>query len=523
MHAPTICRARAACLWLAIASASALLPSPATPQTPTPTTTLEWLANGASVGPLGGTYLSRRYYAVSVPAGATAAKFAITGASGDADLYVRRGVLPTTNTWDYRPYLSHSNETVSVTHPATDTWYVMVQGYQAYSDLTLQVSITGAPSGTAPAAAQPVFSPPPGRYAGQTSVALSSTTLDAVVRYTLDGTPPTTGSEVYTAPVLLTTSTQIQAAAFASSLATSPVATATYTVHNPLQPLVNHTAVANLAGTQGNTAHFRFAVPSGASSVTFTLSGGTGDADLYVRYGQLASTSAYDQRPYQSGNHETVTLATPRAGDYFVMLHGYSAYAGATLKASHAGGATVGKPDLAIAMDAANPRITTETFATTACEIEEGTITAGPHKLLRFNTQTRNLGTADLVLGSPASSGLFHWGGCHGHYHFRSFAQYRLLDDTGAVVRNGKKVGFCLMDTTRVQAGANPSPRYTCSQQGIQAGWADVYSSSLSGQWIDITGVPAGRYLLEITLDPLNMIDESDETNNTGRLHVTIP
>lgn len=481
------------------------------------------LSNGASVGPIADAYLSKRYYSFTLPAGVTAASFAITGTSGDCDLYVKQGALPTTTAWDYRPYQPSSNETVSVNNPAAGTWYVMLQGYRAYSGLTLKATYTGGSGGAVTVAAKPVFSPAPGGYSGQTSVSLSSTTPDAVIRYTLNGTAPNTGSEVYTAPILVTGTTQINAAAFATGYTTSTVAAGTYTINNPLQPLTNNTPVSNLAGAAGSTSNFKFAVPSGVSSVTIALSGGTGDADLYVKYGQLATTSVYDQRPYLGGNNETVTITTPRAGDYFVMLNGYSAYAGATLKASYSGTATVGKPDIVVAMDQANPRITTETFAANACEIEEGTITAGTHKLLRFNTQTRNIGTADLALGNPATSGSFEWGACHGHYHFRSFAQYRLLDSTGAVVRNGKKVGFCLMDITRNNTAANPSARYTCSNQGIQAGWADVYSSNLSGQWIDITGVPAGAYVLEITMDPMNVIDEVDETNNTGRLNVTIP
>jgi hypothetical protein len=483
----------------------------------------EVLSQGVTVGPFSGAYQSKRYYVLSVPAGATAATFTITGTSGDADLYVKRGAVPTSSAWDYRPYLASSNESVSVTNPAADTWYVMVQSYTAYSGVNLTATYTGSSVGTAPVAARPVFSPAPGSYSGQTSVSLSSTTPGAVVRYTLNGTAPTTGSEVYTAPILVTATTQIYSATFATGYGTSPVTSGTYTINNPLQPLVNNTPVSNLAGAQSSLANFRFAVPSGVSSVTIALSGGSGDADLYVKYGQLATTSVYDQRPYLGGNNETVTIATPRAGDYFVLLHGYAAYAGTTLKASYSGTATVGKPDIVVSIDAANPRITTETFAANACEIEEGTITAGTHKLLRFNTQTRNIGAVDLVLGNPASSSMFEWGSCHGHYHFRSFAQYRLLDSTGAVVRNGKKVGFCLMDITRVNTSANPSARYTCSNQGIQAGWADVYSSNLSGQWIDITGVPAGAYVLEITMDPMNLIDESDETNNTGRINVTIP
>lgn len=480
------------------------------------------LANGVSVGPIADAYQSLRYYAFTVPSGATSATFVITGTSGDADLYVRQGALPTTSTWDYRPYRSGSNETVSVTNPAAGTWYVMLRGYSAYSGVTLKATHNG--SGTAtPVAARPAFSPVPGTYSGQVSVNLSSTTPDAVIRYTLNGTAPTTGSEVYTAPILVTATTQIQAAAFATGYTTSPVAAGTFTISNPVQALANNTPVSNLAGTQGSVANFKFAVPSGVSSVTFTISGGSGDADLYVKYGQTATTSVWDQRPYLGGNNETVTISTPRAGDYYLMLHGYTAYSGVTLKASYSGTATVGKPDIMVWIDAASPRITTETFSSTACEIEEGTITAGTHKLLRFNTQTRNIGTADLVLGNPASNSMFEWASCHGHYHFRSFAQYRLLDSAGAVVRTGKKVGFCLMDITRFDSGANPSARYTCSNQGIQAGWADIYSSNLSGQWIDITGVPAGNYVLEIIMDPMNLIDELNESNNTGRLNVTIP
>lgn len=520
MHLPRSPRMTHLLLCAAALAAGALTPTQTTAQT---ATAPQVLTNGEAVRQISGAYQSARYYAITLPAGATAATFAITGTAGDADLYVKRGAVPTTSTWDYRPYLSSSNETVSVANPAADTWYVMLRAYRAYSGVTLKASYTAGSGGSVTAAARPVFSPAPGSYSGQTSVSLSSTTPDVVIRYTLNGTAPTTGSEVYTAPILVTASTQINAAAFATGYSTSPVATGAYTITNPLQALTNNTPVANLAGAQGSVSNFRFAVPAGMASVTISLSGGTGDADLYVKYGQLATTSVYDQRPYLGGNTETVTINTPRAGDYFVMLHGYRAYAGATLKASHAGTVVAGKPDIVVSMASANPRITTETFAANACEIEEGTITAGTHKLLRFNTQTRNIGTADLVLGNPANSSMFEWGACHGHYHFRSFAQYRLLDSTGAVVRNGKKVGFCLMDITRIDTGANPSARYTCSNQGIQAGWADVYSSNLSGQWIDITGVPAGNYVLEITMDPMNVIDETDETNNTGRLNVTIP
>jgi hypothetical protein len=477
------------------------------------------LTSGVAVGPFSDPKGNTRYFSFTVPTGSTKATFAITGTSGDCDIYVRFGSVPTISAWDYRPYRADSAETVTVNNPAVGTWYVMLHGYTAYSGVQLTASYTTAQA----TAAAPTFSPAPGTYSGQVSVQLASTTPDAIVRFTLDGATPTTGSEVYVAPILITATTQIKAAAFASGYTTSPVSSGTFTITNTISPLTNGTPVNGISGTKNSVTNFKFAVPAGVGSVNIAMSGGTPDADVYVKYGQLATTSVWDYRPYHWTNNETVTINTPQAGDYFIMIHGYTAYSGVSLTATYSGTPSDGKPDIIVWASALNPRITTETFAAGACEIEEGTITAGTKKLLRFTTQTRNIGTADLVLGNPASSSLFEWGSCHGHYHFKSFAQYRLLDASGSLVRTGKKVGFCLMDISRFDTSANPSARYTCSNQGIQAGWADVYSSNLSGQWIDITGLPAGSYILEIIMDPMNLVDELNESNNTTRANVTIP
>ena len=478
------------------------------------------MTSGVSVGPSSGATGSKIYYAFTVPAGASQAVFAMTGPSGDADIHVRFGAVPTESRWDYRPYSASSNETVTVNNPAAGTWYLMVRGYTAYAGVSLKATHN---AGADAVAAMPTFSPAPGTYSGQVSAALASTTPNAVIRFTLNGATPTTGSEVYVAPILITSTTTVKAAAFATGYATSAVATGTFTIRDSIQTLANNTPIAGLSGANDSVTNFRFAVPTGAASVTFSITGNTGDADIYVKYGQLATTSVYDERPYISGSNETVSINPARSGDYFVMVHGYTAYSGLTIKATHSGTATTGKPDLTVDAAGLNPYFTTESFPSSACEIEEGTITAGTKRLMRFTTRTRNIGTADLVLGNPAASPSFEWGPCHGHHHFRSFAQYRLLTASGSLVRTGKKVGFCLMDITRVSTAANPSARYTCSNQGIQAGWADIYSANLSGQWIDVTGLPAGPYVLEIALDPLNVIDELDETNNVTRINVTIP
>lgn len=81
-----------------------------------------------------------RTFSVEIPANATNLTFQITGGSGDADLYVRRGAAPTTSAWDYRPYLDGNEETVTVANPQAGTWYVMVRAYRTYEGVTLRVA-----------------------------------------------------------------------------------------------------------------------------------------------------------------------------------------------------------------------------------------------------------------------------------------------------------------------------------------------------------------------------------------------
>lgn len=179
-------------------------------------------------------------------------------------------------------------------------------------------------------------------------------------------------------------------------------------------------------------------------------------------------------------------------------------------------------PDLILWGPASIPRTLFRTFANNACEIQEGCAVAGTRRLLQFGTETRNIGTADLFLGNPAGNPAFVFDSCHGHYHFNDFAEYRLLNLNGVQVATGNKVGFCLLDYHAWDPNANPSSVYDCANQGIQRGWADVYSSSLPCQWIDITGLPPGDYIIEMEIDPENRIAETDENNNLTRIPVRI-
>lgn len=98
--------------------------------------------------------------------------------------------------------------------------------------------------------------------------------------------------------------------------------------------LGNGVPVTGISGAQSSQQLWSVEIPAGASNLQIQISGGSGDADLYVRFGAPPTTSTWDCRPYLNGNNETCTFSTPSAGTYHVMLRGYTSYSGVTLTAS---------------------------------------------------------------------------------------------------------------------------------------------------------------------------------------------
>jgi vibriolysin len=104
-------------------------------------------------------------------------------------------------------------------------------------------------------------------------------------------------------------------------------------------PLTNGVPVTGISdSTVGGLKYYKLDVPSGASNLKFLISGGTGDADMYVKFGSRPTTSSYDCRPYLNGNSETCNITTAQVGTYYVMLRAYAAYSGVSLTGSYSTG-----------------------------------------------------------------------------------------------------------------------------------------------------------------------------------------
>ncbi|KAM9349883.1 protein-lysine 6-oxidase-like [Symphorus nematophorus] len=139
--------------------------------------------------------------------------------------------------------------------------------------------------------------------------------------------------------------------------------------------------------------------------------------------------------------------------------------------------------------------------------------------LLRFPQKVKNQGTTDFLPVKPRYQ--WDWHSCHQHYHsMDAFSNYDLLDvTTGRKVAEGHKASFCLEDTG---CDAGFRRRYACTShtQGLSPGCHDIYAANIDCQWIDITDVPPGNYILKVTVNPNFLVTESDFTNNVVRCDI---
>ena len=125
----------------------------------------------------------------------------------------------------------------------------------------------------------------------------------------------------------------------------------------------------------------------------------------------------------------------------------------------------------------------------------------------------------------------------HFHWHFGPFERFELRrpSDFKLLVRD-HKIGFCLADhwgiARRRVKGFGP-PRFLgdCGfgqtnllavDQGNSVGYTDRYPANFHGQNIDITNVPAGRYILVHRANPEKLIRERNYDNDTASVAILL-
>jgi hypothetical protein len=119
------------------------------------------------------------------------------------------------------------------------------------------------------------------------------------------------------------------------------------------------------------------------------------------------------------------------------------------------------------------------------------------------------------------------------HLWLPGIAQYNLRAVTagngvGPIVSSHDKTSMAVVDSQDYDKSLPGAPQLRVYDNvadpilGISIGWADVYGLNLPGQWVEATGLADGQYWLEVIADPYDRIEESNETNNTTRILVSM-
>ncbi|NQZ11888.1 MAG: M4 family metallopeptidase [Algicola sp.] len=122
----------------------------------------------------------------------------------------------------------------------------------------------------------------------------------------------------------------VRVKAYSSFSGVSLTGSYTSIVIDPI-PGVDET-IQNIAVSQGQWQRYTQVLYNGATDLKVTISGGNGDADLYVRHGAQSTISIYDCRPWKNGNLETCTFPSPDTGIWYLDVYGYSSASGVTMR-----------------------------------------------------------------------------------------------------------------------------------------------------------------------------------------------
>ena len=208
--------------------------------------------------------------------------------------------------------------------------------------------------------------------------------------------------------------------------------------------LENGVVKSSLSATKDNDLNFTFAVPTGATDISFTMSGGSGDADLYVKFGSAPTDNSYDCRPYASGNNESCT-GTQTDGIYYVRLDAFSTFDNVSLVASYTPASTGG--------------------AVQPVDVSVNNVSVSRRQWTRY-TYDLSAGYADLTIAIAGGSG-----------------------DADLYVTQGQQSTLSAYDCRPYESGNNESCSFSAPQAGVW--YIDVYGySAASGITLTLTATP---------------------------------
>jgi len=275
------------------------------------------------------------YYKIEVPdEGYKNLSILIWSEQGDCDLYVKYGSLPDLDDYDYCPYLEGSNEEIFIDDPKPGTWYIMLNAYQSFSDLSLQATYNENPceytlnatntsfDASGGAGVVSVISSAPGcpwtASASDSWISINSEYFligNGAVEFIVNENP----NPQQRFGELLIAGQLIQIDQLAKDI-------------GEIESLNNNEIISNLSASSNSIRYYKVEISEDISYLSFDIWGGQGDCDLYIMFNELPDLDYYDYAESLYGNTENVSIENPDKGTWYIMLYAYDSYSDLSLK-----------------------------------------------------------------------------------------------------------------------------------------------------------------------------------------------
>ncbi len=277
------------------------------------------------------------YFKINIPAAIFSFDIMTTGASGDCDVYIKKGEMPSKDNHDYSATVLSSNEKISISNPENGEWYILLFAYSTFNNVTLKVNYSSQNCEylLSPSNMEISSSGGSGYFEVNTNndCFWEVTSLSAWIELS-ENTSMHGGNGIVSFNIA-------ENNAFSSRTGFIEVMNQKFEITQqrnetiPIIPLINTVTQWELSGNESSYAYYKITVPENQEVFIIKTWGGIGDCDMYIKFNDIPTDDSYDSASSNSSSDETIRISTPQAGDYFILLYGYDAYSGISLQAQY--------------------------------------------------------------------------------------------------------------------------------------------------------------------------------------------
>ncbi|ODA35592.1 Vibriolysin, extracellular zinc protease [Veronia pacifica] len=324
------------------------------------------LTSGTPVSGLSGGAGEQLHFSFSLPSNVSNASLRLSGGSGNADLILKYNLPPSGADYDCISDTSNNEEYCDVVVQGPGQYYAIISGQQAFDAVTIQLDTVLLPPqvlqvdspltnifGTKDDELFYSFTIPQGQTSMRVETSGGSGDADLYVN---EGSQPSRtqydcrpfrfgnneecivtgvpGTEFYV---------MLHAYSTYQGVTLSLINYQEGEIESSAMSITSGEPVTGLNGVSGDKLYFVFNHDASAATeslnqgLQFSLAGGSGDADLFVRKDKAPTLSEYDCRSIQLGTSESCHIEQAETAQYYVMVHGASGFSDVTLQVNSHG------------------------------------------------------------------------------------------------------------------------------------------------------------------------------------------